>query len=376
MTGAIAGANVSPTEYHPMLFDPYVLGGITLRNRVVMAPMTRNRATAEHVPTPIMATYYAQRASIGLIVTEGTAPSADGAGYARIPGLYTPEQGEAWRPVTAAVHAAGGAIFAQLMHTGRASHPANMPAGSRVVSSAAVALPEAMYTDAHGMQPAPVPHALTEAEIAVVVQEYAASATHAIAAGFDGIELHGANGYLIEQFLNANLNTRTDGYGGSAANRNRFAIEVTAAVVAAIGANRVGIRLSPHGVFNGMGAFDGVDEQFLALATTLGQHGLAYLHLVNHASMGAPAMPEALPAQLKAAFGGTFIASGGFTDVAQADAVLASGKADLVAFGRPALANPDLVARLHAGAALNGPDFATFYTPGEQGYTDYATLAA
>ncbi len=376
MNGGIAGANVSPMEHHLMLFEPYALGGITLRNRVVMAPMTRNRATPEHVPTPIMATYYGQRAAIGLIVTEGIGPSPDGTGYARIPGLYTQEQVDAWRPVTAAVHAAGGAIFAQLMHTGRASHTHNMPAGARVVSSAAVALPEPMYTDAEGMQPAPVPHALTEAEIAVVVQEYAAAAKHAIAAGFDGVELHAANGYLIEQFLNANLNTRTDGYGGSAVARNRFALEVTKAVVEAIGANRVGVRISPHGAFNGMGSFDGVDEQFIALATALGKHGIAYLHLVNHASMGAPAMPDALPGQLKAAFGGTFIASGGFTAREQAEAELMSGAADLVAFGRPALANPDLVARLQADAAMNGPDFATFYTPGEMGYTDYTTLAA
>jgi len=359
-----------------MLFEPYALSGITLRNRLVMAPMTRNRATAEHVPTPIMATYYGQRAAIGLIVTEGVGPSPDGTGYARIPGLYTEEQVAAWRPVTAAVHAAGGAIFAQLMHTGRASHAHNMAAGTRVVSSAAVALPEPMYTDAEGMQPAPVPHALTEAEIATVVQEYAASAKHAIAAGFDGVELHAANGYLIEQFLNANLNTRTDSYGGSAENRNRFALEVTKAVVEAIGANRVGVRISPHGAFNGMGAFDGVDEQFIALAKALGAHSIAYLHLVNHASMGAPALPEALPGQLKAAFGGTFIASGGFTTHEQAEAALTSGAADLVAFGRTALSNPDLVARLTSDAALNSPDFATFYTPGEQGYTDYPTLVA
>jgi len=357
-----------------MLFEPYQLGRITLRNRVVMSPLTRNRSTAAHLPTPIMTTYYAQRASVGLIITEGTAPSADGAGYARIPGLYSPEQVDEWRNVTTAVHAAGGAIFAQLMHTGRASHMANMPPDTRVVSSAAVALPEPMFTDADGMQPAPVPHALTEPEIAVVVREYATSATHAIAAGFDGIELHAANGYLIEQFLNANLNTRVDGYGGSAANRNRFLLEVTKAVIDAIGADRVGVRISPHGVFNTMGAFDGVDEQFISLVTALGQHGVAYLHLVNHASMGAPAMPEALPGQLKTAFGGTFIASGGFTGRAQAEAVLMAGSADLVAFGRAALANPDLVQRLRTDAPMNAPDMATFYTPGEKGYTDYPVL--
>ncbi len=358
-----------------MMFEPYQLGRITLRNRIVMAPMTRNRATADHTPTPIMAEYYAQRATNGLIVTEGTAPAADGAGYARIPGLYSAEQVAAWKPVTAAVHAAGGHIFAQLMHTGRASHPANMPAGTRIVSSVATALPEPLWTDAESMQPVPVPHAVTEAEITTVVQEFVLAAKHAIDAGFDGIELHAANGYLLEQFLNANLNTRTDSYGGSAENRNRLLLEVVKAAGDAIGADRVGVRISPHGVFNAMGAFDGVDAQFLALATALGAHGIAYLHLVNHESMGAPAMPAALPGQLKAAFGGPFIASGGFTTPDQAESALASGAADLVAFGRAALSNPDLVARLHTGAELNAPDFATFYTPGEKGYTDYPALA-
>lgn len=358
-----------------MLFEPFTLGRITLGNRVVMAPMTRNRATADHVPTDIMATYYGQRASIGLIITEGVAPSADGAGYARIPGLYTAAQVEGWKPITNAVHDAGGRIFAQLMHTGRASHLDNMPAGARVISAAAVPLPEPIYTDSQGMQPASLPHALTTAEVAGVVQEFVQAAQNAIAAGFDGIELHAANGYLIEQFLNANLNTRTDVYGGSAENRNRFALEIAKATADAIGADRVGIRLSPHGAFNGMGAFEGVDEQFLELARGLGALKLAYLHLVNHASMGAPALPATLPAQLKAAFGGTFIASGGL-DRAGAESLLASGEADLVAFGRPALANPDLVERLRDGAPLNAPDFATFYTPGEQGYTDYPVLVA
>ncbi len=358
-----------------MLFEPFQLGRITLGNRVVMAPMTRNRATAEHIPTPIMIEYYAQRASIGLIITEGTAPAADGAGYARIPGLYSAEQVEAWKPVTAAVHAAGGHIFAQLMHTGRASHPANMPAGTRIVSSVATALPEPLWTDAEAMQPVPVPHALTEAEITTVIAEFVIAAKNAVAAGFDGIELHAANGYLLEQFLNANLNTRTDVYGGSADNRSRLLLEVVKATAEAIGADRVGVRISPHGTFNAMGTFDGVDAQFLALATALGAHGIAYLHLVNHESMGAPALPTGLPARLKAAFGGTFIASGGFASREQAESVLASGAADLVAFGRPALATPDLVARLHTGSELNAPDFATFYTPGEKGYTDYPALA-
>lgn len=358
-----------------MLFESFQLGRHTLRNRVVMAPMTRNRATASHVPTPIMATYYQQRASIGLLITEGTAPSPDGAGYARIPGLYSDEQVAAWRTVTDAVHAEGGRIFVQLMHTGRASHVSNMPAGSRVVSSAAVALTDQLWTDDGGLQAPSLPHALTEAEIAVVVGEHAAAAHRAIDAGFDGVELHGANGYLIEQFTNANLNTRIDSYGGSAENRNRFALEVTKATADAIGADRVGFRASPYGYFNGMGPFAGVDEQHIALAAALGALGLAYYHLVNHESMGNPPLPTALPAQLKAAFGGTFMASGGL-DREKAEALLTSGAADLVAFGRPALSTPDLMERLQKDAPLNPPDMDTFYTPGEKGYTDYPVLAA
>jgi N-ethylmaleimide reductase len=356
-----------------MLFEPYTLGAMTLRNRLVMAPMTRSRASIDHVPTPIMVEYYATRADLGLIITEGTSPSPNGLGYARIPGLFNAEHVAAWRPVTDAVHARGGRIVVQLMHTGRASAAANLPAGARTVGPVATAMGEQIYTDTHGMQPADVPHALTEAEIAEVVAEYAHSATLAIEAGFDGVELHGANGYLIEQFLNANVNTRTDGYGGSAAARNRFALEIAHATVAAIGAERVGMRVSPYGAFNGTGAFEGVEEQFLMLARDLSALGLGYLHLVNHASMGAPEVPGSFVAQLRAAFRGTFIASGGL-DRTKAEALLTSGAADLVAFGRPALANPDLVTRLRDNQPLNAPDFSTFYTPGPAGYLDYPTL--
>ena len=357
-----------------LLFDPYLLRGLSLKNRLVMAPMTRNRATAEHVPTPIMATYYAERADIGLLITEGTSPAPDGLGYPRISGLYSDEQVAAWKPITAAVHARGGKIFVQLMHTGRASHALNLPAGARVVGPMAVALPEPVYTDAEGLQPATVPHALTNDEVRAVVAEYAYSATKAIEAGFDGIELHSANGYLIEQFLNANHNQRTDSYGGSAEARNRFALEVAAATAAAIGADRVGIRLSPYGSFNDMGAFEGIDEQFVAFGRALSDLTLAHLHLVDHPLMGSPNAPASLRAQLRAAFTGTFIASGGF-DRAKAEAILASNSADLVAFGRSALANPDLVARLQHNAPLNVADVATFYMPGEKGYTDYPVLS-
>jgi N-ethylmaleimide reductase len=357
-----------------MLFDPIKIRNLQLSNRAVMSPMTRSRAVDANTPNALMAEYYGQRASAGLIVTEGTSPSPNGLGYARIPGLFDKQQAAGWKLVTDAVHARGGKIVVQLMHTGRVSHIANMPAGAEVLGPAAEALPGEMYTDSHGMQPHTAPRAMTEADIAHAVQEFAHSARLAIEAGFDGIELHAANGYLIEQFLNPNVNTRTDGYGGSIAGRNRFALEVARATAAAIGADKVGIRLSPHGVFNATGPFPDGDAQYLALVTELSTLGLLYLHVLDHSAMGAPAVPAAIKTTLRRAFGGPFIAAGGF-DAASAEQVLASGQADLVAFGRPFLANPDLVARMQAAAPLNALDMATFYTPGAKGYTDYPVLA-
>jgi N-ethylmaleimide reductase len=231
-----------------------------------------------------------------------------------------------------------------------------------------------MYTDAKGMQPHSAPHAMTEHDIAHAVGEYAQAARLAIEAGFDGIELHAANGYLIEQFLNANVNTRADGYGGSIANRNRFALEVAHAVVDAIGAERVGIRLSPFGAFNSTGTYPEQAEQYLALARELSSLGLLYLHVLDHSAMGAPAVPAEYKAKLRAAWKGVFILAGGFDRVG-AEKALAENRADLIAFGKPFLANPDLVERLRSGAPLNAPDFSTFYTPGANGYTDYPTLA-
>jgi N-ethylmaleimide reductase len=239
----------------------------------------------------------------------------------------------------------------------------------------AEAMPESVYTDANGMTPAAVPHALTEHEISEVVAQYAHSAKLAIEAGFDGVELHGANGYLIDQFLNVDVNRRTDGYGGSATSRNRFALEVARATVLAIGADRVGMRISPYGAFNAMGAFDGMEAQYLELVRALGELNVVYLHLVNHASMGAPEIPGSFIARLRSAFPGTFIASGGM-DRARADALITYGATDLVAFGRPVLANPNFAERLANDLPLNAPDFATFYTPGDAGYVDYPLLAA
>lgn len=358
-----------------MLFEPYTARTLQLANRTVMAPMTRSRAVDHNTPNALMAEYYAQRASAGLIVTEGVSPSPNGLGYARIPGLFNAEQVRGWKLVTDAVHAQGGKIVVQLMHTGRVTHVANLPAGAEVLGPMGTVLPGEIYTDAQGMQAHSTPRAMTEQDINATVAEYVQAARLAVEAGFDGIELHAANGYLMEQFLNANVNQRTDGYGGSIAGRNRFVLEIARGAAAAIGAGRVGIRLSPYGVFNSTGAYPEVEAQYLALVQELSALGLLYLHVLDHSAMGAPAVPTALKAQLRAAFKGPFILAGGF-DRDSAEAALAAGQADLIGFGRPFLANADLVARMRAGAALNAPDMSTFYTPGAKGYTDYPLLAA
>jgi N-ethylmaleimide reductase len=358
-----------------MLFEPLAAGSLQLKNRIVMAPMTRNRAIEANTPNALMAEYYGQRAGAGLIITEGTSPSPNGLGYPRIPGLFNHAQLRGWGAVTDAVHARGARIFVQFMHTGRVTNAANLPASAEVVGPIAEACPGEMYTDTKGMQPHGIPRAMTEADIAHAVGEYAQAARLAIEAGFDGVELHAANGYLIEQFLNANVNKRTDGYGGSIAGRNRFALEVVRATVAAIGAKRVGMRVSPYGVFNSTGAFPEMEAQYLALAQELSSIGLLYLHLVDHSAMGAPEVPAEFKARLRSAFTGLFIASGGYA-AASAEAALSEKRADLVAFGRPFLANPDLVERMRANAALNTPDMSTFYTPGAKGYTDYPKLAS
>lgn len=357
----------------PMLFDTFSLRTIPLKNRVVMSPLTRSRAVADNTANSLMATYYAQRASAGLIITEGTSPSPDGLGYARIPGLFNDAHVQGWKLVTDAVHAAGGKIVVQLMHTGRVAHQANLPAGAEVLSASADVCPGEMWTDTQGSQPHTPPRAMDEADIQAVTRDYAKAARLAIEAGFDGIELHAANGYLLEQFLNANLNRRTDGYGGTAEGRNRLVLEVARAAAHEIGADRVGIRLSPHGVVNSTGAFEGVNEQYLALVKDLSALGLLYVHVLDHAAMGAPPVPAKLKADLRAAFDGPFILAGGL-DKAGAEAALNEGRADLTAMGRAFIANPDLVERLRHDEALNAPDAATFYTPGAKGYTDYPAL--
>ena len=357
-----------------MLFDPFSARSLKLANRMVMAPLTRSRATPRHTPNALMATYYGQRASAGLIISEGTSPSPNGLGYPRIPGLYNVEQANAWKATTAAVHAKGGKIFVQFMHCGRVAHVANLPEGAEVLGPTTAVCPGEMFTDTLGMQSHSAPRAMTQADIARVVEEHVAAAKLALDAGFDGVELHGANGYLIEQFLNPLVNVRTDGYGGSIEGRNRLALEIAGATVAAIGRDRVGMRLSPYGVFNGTGNFPEVREQYLALAKSLSALGLLYLHLVDHESMGAPPVPADFKLDLRAAFDGLFIVSGGF-DHASAERALLEKRGDLVAFGRAFLANPDLVARMRQDAVLNVPDTATFYVPGAKGYTDYPALA-
>ena len=354
----------------PLLFSPFKLGSLELGSRIVMSPMTRSRSVG-NVPDDLVATYYEQRATAGLIVTEGTSPSPNGLGYARIPGLYSDAQVEGWKKTTKAVHAKGGRIFVQFMHTGRVSHPLNLPAGARVLGPSAVAAPDKMYTDAEGMQPFPVPEPMSEADIETAIREFGDASAKARVAGFDGVELHGANGYLIEQFLSTSSNQRSDRWGGSVENRIRFALAAVDAAIAAIGADRVGIRLSPYGVSNGSAPDAQTDQLYLALAAELDKRKIAYVHLLDHSSMGAPKPKPELFADLRKTFHGPLILAGGFTDAAGAEKVLEDKKADLVAFGRAFLANPTLPAKLAAGAELTAPDMSTFYTPGPKGYTDY-----
>lgn len=351
------------------LFTPAQLGSLSLKNRIVMAPLTRSRAIG-NVPNALMVQYYRQRAKAGLIITEGTSPSPNGLGYARIPGLFNEAHAQGWRHVTDGVHQAGGRIFVQLMHTGRVAHPANLPPGARILAPSAIALPGDMWTDANGMQPHPVPQAMSEADIAESIAEYAASARLAIQTGFDGVELHAANGYLIDQFLNTAANRREDRWGGSVENRIRFAVEVAKATVAAIGAERVGMRISPYGIFNAMTPDAEMDALYLGLIEALNALGLLYIHIVDHSAMGAPEVSPALKAGIRAAFKGQYILSGGY-ERARADADLEAQRGDLVAFGRPFISNPDLVSKLKSGQELAAPDASTFYTPGEKGYTDY-----
>lgn len=355
------------------LFQPFRSKALELKNRIVMAPMTRSRAVEDNTPNALMAEYYSQRASAGLIVTEGTSPSPNGLGYARMPGLFNDAQREGWNLVTDAVHRRGGKIVVQLMHTGRFAHVANLPPGAEVLAPSALTAPGDIHTDPLGKQPLSPPRTMTEKDIRHAINEFAYSARLSLAAGFDGVELHGTSGYLLEQFFNANANQRRDDYGGDPDRRNRFVLDVARAVADSIGADKLGIRLSPHMGANGMSAFPGMDEQLVTLVKQLSALGLACLHVVDYSSFGFPPVPPALMSLLRESFAGTFIRAGGL-DRSSAERELTTGRADLIAFGRAFIANPDLVERLGVNAALNTPDMATFYTPGAKGYTDYPRM--
>lgn len=354
------------------LFSPYALGPITLANRIVMAPLTRNRAAPGLLPSEHAAEYYSQRATAGLIITEATQVSAQAQGYQDTPGLYTSEQVAAWRVVTDAVHAKGGRIFAQLWHVGRVGH-VDLQGGEAPVAPSAIAANTKTFVN-NGFADTSPPRALDSDEIPGIVDSFRATATNAIAAGFDGVEVHGANGYLLDQFLRQSANTRTDAYGGSIENRARLLIEVTEAVAGAIGAERTGVRISPVSPAGGIVPADDEQPLFNYVVEQLDKLGIVYLHVIEGATGGPRDAKPFDYAALRQRFGRAFLANNGF-DRDSADHELATGSADLVVFGRAFIANPDLVARLKTGAPLNPLDPTTLYGGGAKGYTDYPALA-
>ncbi len=357
---------------HPDLFAPFELGSNSLANRMVMAPMTRNRAGPGNVPQALNTAYYVQRASAGLIVTEATQISPQGLGYPNTPGIHSAEQVAGWRRVTEAVHARNGRIFLQLWHVGRISHPVLQPDGALPVAPSALR-PEGHAHTLDGPRDFVTPRALTLGEIPDIVDQHRRAARNALSAGFDGVEIHAANGYLLDQFLRDGSNQRDDIYGGPVENRARLLLEVTEAVVKVWGANRVGVRLSPTNPFNSMADSD-PDATFGHVVRALNRFGLAYLHVVERDS-SEPEEPSYDRRRLRAAFDGPYIANGGY-DRLRGDSALASGAADLIAFGQAFLANPDLPERFRENAPLNAPDPATFYGGDGRGYTDYPALDA
>lgn len=349
------------------LFDPVRVGGYTLQNRLVMAPMTRSRAQFDGTPGELAAEYYAQRAGVGLIVTEGTQPSNDGQGYLTTPGIYTDAHVAGWKTTTDAVHAKGGHLFIQLMHAGRMSHPDNTPHHRQGVAPSAIAPGTQMFT-AKGMQDIPVPRALTTEEVRQTVQDFRYAARRAIEAGADGVEIHGANAYLIQQFFAPSANTRTDEYGGSIENRARFAIEVATAIAEEIGAERTAIRLSPGTTMWGIDEGAEGPDLYRYLVAELDKLGLAYLHIMQQGN-------EPLLADIRKLWRGTLILNRPGRLREQIGADLASGLADLEAYGQMVLANPDFVVRLKDSAPLNEADRNGFFGGTAQGYTDYPTLS-
>lgn len=355
------------------LLDPTELAGQRLANRVVMAPMTRSRAL-NNVPNELMAEYYGQRVGAGLMVTEGTSPTPDGLGYPRIPGIFSEKQVEGWRGVTDRVHEGGSRIFLQIMDTGRVAHPGNLPDGADVRGPSAVPLEETlMWVDGEGNLEIPTPRAMTEDEIEEAIAAYVQAARNAVTAGFDGVEIHGANGYLIEQFLNPHTNQRDDAWGGSVERRARFLVEVATGVSDAIGPERVGLRLSPYGTFNEMPHYSEIAESYDHIADAMAELGLAYLHVIRPPE--GDDVPSDAHVRIARRFPGTVIFAGNY-DLESAEQDLKRADADLIAFARAFLANPDLPQRFEAGADLNEPDPDTFYAAGPEGYTDYPTLDA
>ncbi len=349
-----------------LLFSSKTIGKIALQNRIAMAPMTRSRAIG-NVPNDTMRDYYQQRNAAGLIITEGTSPSPDGLGYARIPGFFTQEQADAWGKIAAAVHAGGAKLVVQLMHTGRIGHELNLPAGQQVIAPSSVKAAGQLWTDQQGMQDHPVPKAMDKNDLERVKHDYVHASKLAMAAGLDGVELHAANGYLLGQFLNPRTNVRDDKYGGSSENRRRYVLEVLDAVIAEIGAGHVGIRISPFNPFNDLAAnYEGEEAECLDLVSELAKRNLAYLHLI--ATPGA--VPDSNVKAIREAFAGPLMLAGEFNRK-RAEAALQSGIADVVAFGKPFIGNPDLPERLLQNAALNAFDANTLYTPGPKGYSDY-----
>jgi N-ethylmaleimide reductase len=354
----------------PDLFSPLTLGSLECKNRVAMAPLTRSRAGPGNVPNALNALYYAQRASAGLLISEATQIAPEGQGYISTPGIHSPQQIEGWKIVTKAVHVAGGCIVLQLWHVGRISHPSFQPGGALPVAPSAIK-PNAKAFTLKGFEPIPTPRALESQEIGGVVQQYATAAQNAMTAGFDGVEVHAANGYLIDQFLRDRTNRRTDQYGGGIENRTRFLMEVTDAVVSVAGRGRAGVRISPQNMQNDI---DDSDPQalFNHVAKELAGKQIAYLHVIEGDTSGKP-VPAFDYAALRRLFAGPIVSNNNF-DKTRAMAAVADRRADMVAFGKPFISNPDLVIRLLLGAPLAMPNRETFYGGGEEGYTDYQLL--
>jgi N-ethylmaleimide reductase len=352
------------------LFTAAQVGAAVLLNHIVMAPMTRCRAIG-NIPNNLMTKYYEQRSQAGLIVTEGTSPSANGLGYARIPGIFNAQQIAGWKKVTNAAHGNGGKIFIQLMHCGRISHPLNMAEGTEILAPSAIKAAGQMWTDAKQLQDYPIPKEMTAEDILATKAEYVLAAKNAMEAGFDGVELHAANGYLLEEFLSPVSNSRKDNYGGNIENRCRFVLEVATAVADAIGKQKTGIRLSPYGVAGDMPHYPEIEATYDYLSKQLNSIGIAYVHLVDHSAMGAPAVPIEIKQLIRKNFKNTIIHCGGY-DKEKAETDIKSGLTDLVAFGRPFINNPDLVERMENDWPLSqNLHMNLFYTADEKGYTDY-----